>query len=472
VPAACETADLSSESRSSEDSESPEDNITTITSTDIEKTSEVSALSVPLTRLSVSPDFNIESMDIPYLEHIFYDTPKRHPYAAVFPQFVPDLMQIASSFAPLCHSMISIGAIITDASLRRPLIRALLHHQISLRQVQALLSVPDIEETTIYAVMMLAYFNIYSGRFLSARRHIRGLSLLLELYSAKGRPLSSVTMLIWRCAIRLDYYISSICPCKPIFPTPPVEQENLHRIWIHNAVTTTGEEWALAQFALDNLQLRASHLNWLAYQSRHNGHPGESEIQDSCGILLNDFAEWRSRKLFQEEDGVEESARNYQSGEVETFLDHPPLVFRNRFYANLLNEFRCGVLFVTFIASPMISQPSPYDAVRKIHAIDSCRAMIGTGMIKYDLPTVRILQFAGLVFADPTKYSEERAWIVRQLDRAIGQGNQAAGRVKEMLNTVWDSTYPWTYGDTEKLIQNREELERLELEAAYEDVGP
>jgi hypothetical protein len=471
---ACEATKLSPESQSSEDSESPKDDDTTIVLTDIENADEIYTLSTPgtpFTRLSPSPDSIVESIDIPYLEYFLYEMPKIHPYAAVFPQFIPDLMQVATSIAPLRHSIISLAAVISDTSLGRPPVRALQHHQVTLRQVQALLSTGGVEETTIYVVMLLAYFNIFSGRFLAARRHIRGLSLLLQLYSSQGHSPSSVTMLIWRSAVRMDYFLSSIYPCQPVFPTPPVEQENLHRMWIHNAVTSTGEEWALAQFALDNLQSRAAHLSWSAYQSRHKGYPTESQIQESATALLNDFVDWRSRKLFQEEDAVEELVGTYRPGGFETFLNHPPMTYRNRFYANLLNEFRCAVLFVTFIVSPVIGQHSPYDAGRKTHAIDSCRSMSATGVSKFPLQMVRILQLAGLVFADLTKYPEECAWIERQLDKVSGRGVQAASKVKEMLNVVWHSTYPWTYEDTERVMQNADELEQLELEEVYDEIA-
>lgn len=473
---AYEATKLSPESQSSEGSESLEDDATSTTCTDIVKADEISTPntpSTPFTYLSPSPDSVVELIDIPYLEYFLLEIPKIHPYAVVFPQFIPDLVQVATSMAPLRHSIISLAAVIADTSLGRPLVRALQHHQVTLSQVQALLSTDGgiVRETAIYSVTMLAYFNIFSGKFLSARRHIRGLSLLLQLYSAQGHSPSSITMLIWRSALRLDYFLSSVYPCKPIFPTPPVEQEYLHRMWIHNAVTATGEDWALAQFALDNLQSRAAHLSWSAYQSRHTGYPTEYQVQDDCTSLLNDFVNWRSQKLFQEEDIIEESTTTRRPGGVETFLNYPPMIYRNRFYANLINEYRCAVLFVTFIASPMIGEPCPYDAVRKIHAIDSCRSMSATGVSKYPLPMVRILQLAGLVFADLAMYSEECAWIERQLDKVSGRGIQGASKVKEMLNVVWHSTYPWTYEETESLMQNADELEQFQLEEVYEEIA-
>ena len=384
-------------------------------------------------------------------------------------------MAVANSTPHLRHSMISLAAVIADTSLRRPLVRALLHHQETLRKVQDLLSIGGIDETTIYAVVMLAYFNVFSGRFLSARRHLRGFSILLDQYSRKLQFPSTTMMLIWRCAVRLDYFVSSVYPCKPIFPAPPIEQEELHRPWIHASCDPNGEEWAMVQFALDNLQSRAAHLSWTTYRDRRFGVPDESAIQDECTRLLDDFTTWRSRKVMVEEDALEQLVELYRDGpssesSVGTFLHHPPMHIRNRFYTNLLNEFRASVLFITFIASPMITLSSVYDEVRKRQAIDLCRCIAATGVTLYPMPMVRNLQLAGLVFYDPVEYPEECTWIEWQLQMVADRGVQAASRVKEMLLVVWNSMYPWTYEDTERLMQNEDDLEQLDREAeVYEE---
>ena len=413
-----------------------------------------------------APETVIDSTDLPYINYFISEMPKLHPYAVVFPGFIPDLMRIATSVTPFRHSLISLSAVIADTSLQRPLVRALLHHQVTLRTVQDLLSLGrGTEVATIYSVMMLAYFNLFSGRFLSARRHLRGVSLLLQQHSATGMLPSPTTMLIWRCAVRLDYIISSVYPCNPIFPTPPPEQEDIHRGWIRRTVTSKGEEWALAQFALDDLQSRAVHLSWSAYQSRRTGTPTEYGIQEQCANLLDDFSTWRKRKIFLEQDALDEAIKNdFQSTSTERFLNYPPMNYRNLFYTNLLNEYRCAAMFVTFIGSPLIGQPSPFDAVRIFHAIDSCRVISATGVHKFPIPIVRTLQMVGLVFADPVKFPEECAWIERQLDGVSNRGVEPATRVKEMLKIVWGSPYPWLFEETERVMQNGDDLEQLALQ--------
>ena len=71
----------------------------------------------------------VASTDLPYLQYFLSEMPRVHPYSVVFPQFIPDLMAVANSTPHLRHSMISLAAVIADTSLRRPLVRALLHHQ-------------------------------------------------------------------------------------------------------------------------------------------------------------------------------------------------------------------------------------------------------------------------------------------------------------------------------------------------------
>jgi hypothetical protein len=400
--------------------------------------------------------------------------PKIHPFATVFPEFLTSLFQASASTAPLRHSLVSLSAFVADNTNHKSLSRAMLHHQETIRKIQKNLSPGTITEATIYAVMMLAYFNVFTGKFLSARRHIRGLSLLLHNYSKEGKQASSTTMLIWRCAIRIDYFLASVYPCKPIFPTPPLEQEDLHRRWIRRSVriTDNGEEWALAQFALDNLQSRAAHLSWQASQWRKMGGEMEDEIQGLCTSLIQDFTTWRQRSVFLEEDAKLELQELMQGGDGcglqgNRFLGFPSMRGGNGFYASLLNEYRCAVLFITFIASPLIGQPSPFDEIRKFHAIDSCRSIASSGETLFPVPMVRMLQLAGLVFAKECEYPDECEWILKQLDHVSKRGIMGAQRVKEMLQVVWKSTYPPTYEETERVMQNEDDLEQLGLEEVY-----
>jgi Fungal specific transcription factor domain len=430
---------------------------------------------IPLCK-SPSP-FNeeaLEPFDLSYLEFFLLETPSIHPYSVPFPDFIPSLFRSGATIPHLRESMISLAALLCDTSLKRPLVRALLHHQETLRTVQDSLNVTKIEEPTIYAVMMLAYFNLFSGKFLSARRHLRGLSSLLQAYSMQGGRPSSTMMLIWRCGLRLDYMLCTLYPCKPIFPTPPPQQENLHRTWIRNTVAlgNNGEEWALAIFALDNLQSRAAHLSWTAYSLRREGNTSEETIHIACANLLNEFTKWRSQKLFMDEDSLEDFTNLYTGiNDVGRFLDHPPMLYRNKFYANLLNEFRCAVVFVTFVASPVIGADTPFEEIRRINAIDACRSIAATGVSKFPIPMLRILQLVGLVFANPIVYPQECAWVVEWLEKVYNRGVMGAKRVKEMLQTVWNSTQPWTYEETERVLQSPEDLEQLdEEEGTYHTV--
>jgi hypothetical protein len=284
-------------------------------------------------------------------------------------------------------------------------------------------------------------------------------------------------MLIWRCAIRIDYFLASVYPCKPIFPPPPIEQEDYHRRWIKPCVRTAenGEEWALAQFALDNLQSRAAHLSWQASQWRKMGSQSEEDIQLACATLIQDFTVWRGRAVFLEEDAkidLQEFLQLSQDGtgcdEGSRFLGFPSMNCRNAFYASLLNEYRCAVLFITFIAYPLVGQVSPFDEIRKVHAIDSCRSIGSMGEMAFPVPMVRILQLAGLVFAKSAEYPDECSWIETQLDHVSQRGVMGANKVKEMLQVVWKSTDSWTYEDTERVMQSKDDLEQLWLEERYD----
>jgi hypothetical protein len=131
-------------------------------------------------------------------------------------------------------------------------------------------------------------------------------------------------------------------------------------------------------------------------------------------------------------------------------------------------------LFITFVSFLVIATPSPYDDVRRQQAIDLCRSIAATGISRFTVLILRVLQLAGLVFYDPIEYPEECAWIESRLQQVEDRGILAASRVKEMLLVVWHSAFPWTYQDTERLLQNEDDLDQLDREAeVYEkDASP
>lgn len=437
---------------------------------------------LPLVKAVPPPaESRVDSLDMQYLQYWLREMPKNHPFATPFPSFLTTLFQVSNSNPHLRHSLVSLAAFVADNTSHRPLVRALLHHQETLRKVQGSLTLGTITESTIYAVMMLAYFNVFTGKFLSARRHIRGLSLLLEQYSAQGNQPSPTTMLIWRCGVRIDYILSSVYPCRPIFPPPPTEQEDLHRGWIRSCVVGD-EEWALGQFALDNLQSKAAHLSWQASQLRRGHNCQEEEliereemIQRACSALIDELTTWRGRKVFLEEDARLEMRKllstDGQLDEEGTFLGYPRMNCGNAFYESLLNEYRSAVLFVTFIAAPLINHSSPYTPLRFLHAIECCRSIAATGQTSFPVPMVRILQLAGLVFSHPDEFSRERSWIEEQLDKVSERGVVGANKVKEMLQAVWRSEFEWSYGDTERWMKSEDDLEQLELEEEVYDTA-
>ena len=450
-------------------------------------TEEPDQLSLPLVKaMPPAPESRVDSMDSQYLEYWLREMPKNHPFATPFPSFLTNLFQISVSNPHLRHSLVSLAAFVADNCHHRPLIPALLHHQETLRKVQGSLTLGRITESTIYAVMMLAYFNVFTGKFLSARRHIRGLSLLLDQYSAQGSQPSATTMLIWRCGVRIDYILSSVYPCKPIFPPPPMEQEDLHRSWIRTCVVGN-EEWALGQFALDNLQSKAAHLSWQASQLRKEDGMScgteifqrEAIIQRACAALIDEMTMWRRRQVFLEEDAKLEMQEflhpecqlpGDETSQEGTFLRCPRMNTGNAFYESLLNEYRSAVLFVTFIAFPRINQPSQYTQLRLLHAIDICRSIAVSGQSSFPVPMVRFLQLAGLVFGNRQEFPDECSWIEEQLDKVSERGVIGANKVKEMLHIVWTSEFEWSYEDTERWMKSEDDLEQLELEKVYDTV--
>lgn len=262
-----------------------------------------------------------------------------------------------------------------------------------------------------------------------------------------------------------------------------MEQEDLHRTWIRSCVVGD-EEWALGQFALDNLQSKAAHLSWQASQLRKGNTRCEEElvqreevIQRACAALIDELTTWRGRRIFLEEDArldMEEllSTNCEQQMGGERFLEYPRMNCGNAFYESLLNEYRSAVLFVTFIAYPFLRHPNQYTQLRLLHAVDICRSIAASGQTSFPVPMVRILQLAGLVFANRSQFERACDWIEEQLGLVAERGVVGANKVKEMLRLVWRSgrEFEWTYEDTERWMQSEDDLEQLEVEEVYDTV--
>lgn len=174
------------------------------------------------------PDTEIRPSDIPYFNFFLEEMDDVLPYANLFPSAIQGLFSSSIHHKALRHSVLSISALIADKKSALGKERALEHLQKSMTLINSSLSAVEVDEGMAISIFMLAYINVASGEHSTARKHLRGLGMVLDQLQQDhfvrngGRKspfaMSPLTMLVWRMAIRMDFIIAIIYARRPVFP--------------------------------------------------------------------------------------------------------------------------------------------------------------------------------------------------------------------------------------------------------------
>lgn len=352
-----------------------------------------------------------------YVRYLLQEVPDTLGAGQLFPWVFEKIYAYSVNHVGLRYTMLAVASFLADNKNNRPPLYAFKYLQMGIPLIQQALTDEIINDALIYAVFFAAYLHFLCGELASTRRHLEGLHLLLERYQTPPTspdPHAAVItppaelMFIWRMAIRMDH-TWAVGDQNLVFPLVP-KQDELHREWVIQLVEGEGEmvEWALAQFALDDLFTRAIALNKKAVILRsQNGYDAEiveAAIELETGKLKEEHQAWNERlcvEAAREQTHGEGSCYDNSDGEVSTnFLHYPALNIANKVYGANLIQYYWVLIYITFVSHPNPG-PSPYKRFET--AILLCRTYAAVGWTK----TVGVcgmvlgLYLAGLTLSEP-----------------------------------------------------------------------
>ena len=340
-----------------------------------------------------------------------------------FPSAPSAIFDLASQHAPTLQSILAVSAQHADMVAGRKSTRALIHLSKCLPQIQNALTSVQINEGHIAAVYCLTRLHFARRERVSARSHLHGLFLMLEAYqqgpldrtssyNRTPRTPSPFMMFLWRIAIQMDLALGNRGQ-DLVFPSPAPNQDDFHRTWISRIASPESTEWALVEFALDDLHHHTLHLEKLAAKLRaspfYDPIIDEACIQIYVEKLWEMHRDWKSRETVRQAAKKENLYRQQfpildNSGQ---FLHYaPPLRFQNEFFVRMLLYHTERIIQIDGILSPSLTKPSDK---RVRAAIEVCRIIAGVedmnagkgGIGQY----FQGLNNAGIVF-DPRKYPD------------------------------------------------------------------
>jgi Fungal specific transcription factor domain len=166
------------------------------------------------------------------------------PYVNLFPWTAATLFSSSNHNPALRQSVFAVAALIADQSKLgnghgHP--EALKHLQKALHLLRSRLSAVDVDvnddgDGLAISSFLLAHFSIMIGDHNAAKKHLRGMSLVLSKLENNNNatsggerpstgdsfpsPLTTdkLTILIWRMAIRIDFISSIACGQEPVLP--------------------------------------------------------------------------------------------------------------------------------------------------------------------------------------------------------------------------------------------------------------
>jgi len=361
--------------------------------------------------------------------------------------------------------MLAVSSFLADNMAERPPLRSYRYLQMGIPLIQQALTDGPIDDALIYSAFLAAYLHLIGGELASTRRHLEGLRLLLQRYSTVPGEFSpdmpTEFKFIYRMAIRMDHQWA-LGDHEAIFPLVPI-QDGPRRQWIQRLVDYSQPEmveWAVAQFALDDLLTKAIAINKRAIQLREN--PGldpdlaETAIRGETAKLLEERQAWNertcveaARKQQEAEQRMIELTDELLHTEQHRFLHYPPLKFSNKLYGAILVQYHWVKIYITFITHP---HPGPYPYERFQAALDVCGTYANVRW-PHACGTCQVvmgLYLTGLTLGEPmyptgifhvrTYLIVEFNWIaerLKEIDKLCGF--RAGTPVLNILRTTWRS---------------------------------
>jgi hypothetical protein len=217
-------------------------------------------------------------------------------------------------------------------------------------------------------------------------------------------------MFLWRIAIQMDLGIANRGQ-ELVFPSPVQGQDWFHRTWISRITSPKNTEWALAEFALDDLYHHTMHLEQLAVKLRssplYDPILDEQIINEGVERLWQMHQHWKTRDIVRQAAQLENLHRQIlPTLDAGQFLHYgPPLTFQNEMFTRMLLYHTERNIQIDCIVTPSLRKPSE----RRIRAaVEVCRIIAGVKNMNEGKGIGQYFQglvHAGIVF-DPVTFPE------------------------------------------------------------------
>jgi hypothetical protein len=346
----------------------------------------------------------------------------------LFPKAKDYLFTLAMGSDGLRHSLIALGTIVRDMITGSgPSESYFLQKTNSLQTLQLAISNDAIDDTIFMSVMLQIGSDSHIGNINAAWRHLQGLHLIHQYLQTRNNgktSLSPLARFTLRMASRIDFAAASLLNDFPQWPAFTLEDEVEDRKWISTSSGITKDmsrhniEWALAGFEIDNLLHQTYRFAKRSDIYRTSGDlNAEERIQVEYQELIQQFKAWKQRDVIVQQEEIEHFARQNVSPSNDPslqFLWHEPLHIHDRFYANLLNQWRSGWIQASTIVHPFTGPEMTQEGNRFQMAVDICRTQAALGEDGVILPSWQCLFYAGLAFGGSKVYPRECGWILER----------------------------------------------------------
>jgi hypothetical protein len=363
-----------------------------------------------------APDADLhQDLESPYLHFFLQKLPLNVGFNRLFPSIFGTIFSHSMANEGLRFMMLAVSSFMTDTMQGRPPLRSYRYLQLAIPHIQQALTDSNLNDALVYAVFLAAYLHVLGGELASTKSHLEGLRLLLDRYMIapqdfRAQSMPPELMFIWRMAIRMDHQWA-LGDQEVMFPLLAQEDDS-RRHWVQRLVDYSQPEmidWALAQFALDDLLTRAIAINRHAIQLRamagQEDELTESVIRRETARLLQEHQAWNERpcvKIAAERAEADQRALNLEEEPLEDakFLNYPPLKITDKLYGAIRVQYYWVLIYITFITHP---KPGPYPYERFQAAIDVCRTYASVGW-SHTCGVCRIvlgLYLTGLTLGEP-----------------------------------------------------------------------
>jgi len=419
----------------------------------------------PLYQQLRAPDTDLlQDPESLYLHFFLQKLPLNIGFNQLFPSVFGIIYARSTMNEGLRFMTLAVSSFMTDTMEERPPLRSYRYWHLAIPHIQQALTTGKFDDSLVYSVFFAAYLHVLVGEIASTRRHLEGLRLLLKRYLTVPHDFGVESMppemmLICRMAIKIDHYWA-VGDQELIFPLVS-QKDDVRRLWVQPLTDRSQPEmieWALAQFALDDLLTRAISVNKRAIQLRsaagRDDELTERAIRSEAAKLLKEHHAWNERRCVMmgtERAEAEQCALRLeeQPSEDARFLDHPPLNLMDKLYGAMRIQYYWVLIYITFITHP---KPGPYPYERFQAAIDVCRTYASVGW-SHTCGVCRVVigfYLTGLTLGEPmypkgfvpglSSLKIEFGWIASrllELDRACGY--RSGLQILNILKTTWRS---------------------------------